>query len=280
MVKALDNFVEQLLRDLESKLQAIEVSDQNVFTRLETAVALCDKALEQLKKFYLKYKFRTTAEEIEFFKLQKPRVEARLKYYVFLFNIEKRKPTSTEAQKQYFEQELEKIDQFVQSSLEFYTYYRTGCTHFDDKYFVRGINSVHMLLEEAYNGYDRNFNTSHDGKVSRILAYDRLSLHLRSELARISRVEAGMPAGVHSKKLIWTESKVAFVELVYALHYSGALNRGATDLSDLSAKLSKLFNIEPGDIYRQFIEIKQRKEPVKFLNDLRRSLLNKIEKNI
>jgi hypothetical protein len=59
-------------------------------------------------------------------------------------------------------------------------------------------------------------------------------------------------------KLIWTGSKVDFVELVYAIYCTGRINNGKISLKKLFHVMCKMFNIEINDYARIFMDIKNR----------------------
>ncbi|HBL80511.1 MAG TPA: transcriptional regulator, partial [Aequorivita sp.] len=77
--------------------------------------------------------------------------------------------------------------------------------------------------------------------------------------------------------LKWTGQKVDLVELVYALQASGLINNGNVGIKDLATALEQLFNVEMGDYYRIFLEIRMRKSnQSKLLDFLKTSLHNRI----
>jgi hypothetical protein len=78
--------------------------------------------------------------------------------------------------------------------------------------------------------------------------------------------------------LEWTESKSALVELIYALHYQGAVESSKAGIKEIAACFESLFRIELGDYYRTFTDIKLRKSGrAKFLESLKDNLLKKLD---
>jgi len=60
--------------------------------------------------------------------------------------------------------------------------------------------------------------------------------------------------------------------------YSGAINNGTADIKEIATAFQKIFNIELGDYYRTYLEIRSRKKSkAKFLEELSYSFSNKIE---
>jgi hypothetical protein len=54
--------------------------------------------------------------------------------------------------------------------------------------------------------------------------------------------------GTH-KLLKWTDSKASFVELIYALNESGAINDGKTDIKTICAEFEKIFSFDISIVY-------------------------------
>ena len=79
--------------------------------------------------------------------------------------------------------------------------------------------------------------------------------------------------------LNWTDSKAAFVEIVYALQVSGSINSGKADIKDICNALEKAFNYEVIDLYRAFNEFNNRKiDRTKYLTHLTERLTQKLDK--
>jgi len=68
--------------------------------------------------------------------------------------------------------------------------------------------------------------------------------------------------------------------LIYALYHSRVINNGNLEIKELANELQKLFNIELGDFYKIYSEIRLRKKSrTKFLDDLSIGLINEIQKD-
>jgi hypothetical protein len=76
----------------------------------------------------------------------------------------------------------------------------------------------------------------------------------------------------------WTGSKVALIELLYALHTEGVFNHGNADLKEVANIFEAAFNVDLGQYHRTFLEIRARKsERAKFLSSLKEKLLVRME---
>ena len=71
----------------------------------------------------------------------------------------------------------------------------------------------------------------------------------------------------------WTESKVSLVEFIYALYAGKCFNNGNTNLKEIAFCCETLFDIEIGDFYRIFLEIRNRKKSrTQFLDKLKEKI--------
>ena len=147
-------------------------------------------------------------------------------------------------------------------------------------YFTRNNSASNLMADEAYFFADKKFSTPQDNRVAQIMAYDLLIVHILNEINNIEKREGMEPVKPYHKTLVWTESKVALIELIYALHTAGCFNRGTLELKELAETVSELFNIELGDFYRTWAEIKLRKEPTKFIDTLKTLLEKKISDDL
>ena len=53
-------------------------------------------------------------------------------------------------------------------------------------------------------------------------------------------------------KMMWTGSKVALTELLFALHTEGAFNNGAADLKDIAEYFEHIFELIPLPLIKYF----------------------------
>ena len=76
----------------------------------------------------------------------------------------------------------------------------------------------------------------------------------------------------------WTGSKASMIELIYALHYQGVFDNGNTDIRLIAKYFENIFNIDLGDFYHAYLELKNRKvNRTKFLDSLRDRLIMKMD---
>lgn len=76
----------------------------------------------------------------------------------------------------------------------------------------------------------------------------------------------------------WTGSKTSLVELIYALYHQSVFDNGNADVKRIMKSFEVAFNIDLGDFYHTFLEIKSRKiNRTKFLDTLRDNLMQKMD---
>ena len=68
------DFFKKILFELDDQLQFITSEFETHQKRAEESYAIISKAYEKLQAFVLKYKFRSEQEEINYFKIQKPKL--------------------------------------------------------------------------------------------------------------------------------------------------------------------------------------------------------------
>jgi hypothetical protein len=255
------NYCNEIIQSLENKINelSIEIDDQ-----IELAEIIIKHTLENLseaKNYIFGKGFMNQQEEIHFFKELKPKILSKLIYYNSIYRIETKKPNGGERIiHKYYNNELDKLKRYFDNNLEFYKYYRTGSTYLDKYYFVRGKHNIKLSLDTFYFEADHRFTTSHDYKVAKIIAHDLIQVYLENELANLYKITAPEKSQHnHNSVLTWTGSKVALIELLYALHTEGVFNNGTSDLKNIAEYFEKVFNIDLGQYRRTFLEIRVRK---------------------
>ncbi|NHM07641.1 tetracycline regulation of excision, RteC [Flavobacterium sp. CYK-4] len=272
--------IPKLLTELNDQLSFIDIEIDNLLIRCESAIDIILKTINNLKSIVSKQSFKTETEEIQFFKEIKPQFTSKLIYYNVIFKIEMKKPNGgSRILKKYYNNELIKLKSFFDNELDFYKYYRSGSSYLDYKYFLRGKFDIKMSLDSYYFETDRNFSTSHDFKVAKILANDLIQLYLENQLIMIDNKDISEKSQRKPNiKMTWTGSKVALTELLYALHSEGTFNNGAVDLKDIAEYFEHIFDVDLGQFRRTFLEIRARKnDRTKFLISLNETLMKRMD---
>lgn len=263
-----------MLEEMERELEDVHILQEGPLSYSEHAIAIVKEKIQRLRNHFMENTFAQKKDEIEFFKLLKPKFTSQLIYYNEVFNIETNKPSiNGKPLRRYYRMELEKIERFFDENIEFYKYCRTSCSHLDKKYFMRKHN-IRLTLDSSCFQSDPDFSTSHDFKTARLLASESIRIYLQQELLKMADPDTEPtlpPRGL--RKMDWTAPKTALTELVYALHAFGVFNNGDTDIREMVTYFEVIFNVSLENYYQIYKEIRARKgEKTKFLDALSEGL--------
>lgn len=263
--------ITQLYDELELEINKIYNENNDVVKLAEKSLILIDDAVRKVKEMISPHHFETIAQEIHFFKKIKPQFISKFIYYSTILDVETHKPSGgSKIIKEYYETEQEKLKNFHTEHSEFYSYYRREATYLDHKIFVRNSYDLKMKLSYGFYNFDTTFTTSHDQIIARFIANQLFDQYLKESIENLC--ENNSSSKILSP-LIWSASKVALTELLYALHLSNCFNAGHTDLSEIFRWAEKSFDISLGNYHKTLGEIRIRKiERSKFLNLLQQNL--------
>lgn len=270
----MDKFYRETLYMLETTINELESDNNCSIQRIETVIHHILECLSEVKECVLKRGFKNTDEEIRFFKYQKPAIVAKLIYYNALYKIETKKPYGAKPIRKYLNKELKKLKRFFDNNLDFYKYYRNNSSYLDGSFFVRGKHDIKLWLDTYYFQSDHTFSTSHDYKVAKIIANDLIQVYIEDQL--YSKFKKNKSTA--QKKLKWTGSKVALIELIYALHYQNVFDNGNNDIREVAQYFESAFGIDLGNFYQTYLELRNRKmNRTKFLDALREELIRRMD---
>ena len=245
------------------KLKEIQTSHIDIIKISQEAIMLCRNELSKLKAHVKLEGFDSLQDEIQFFRNVKPIPASSLIYYLKIYAFESRlSKIATQSKQKFIERAKNKAYQFLENYLDFVNYLEQGQTHLDVSYFTRNQCVQIMMSHTDDYYYDRSFNTSHDMLLAKINGHkqfiDYLEFRTNKRMGQF---------GI--SKLKWTSSKVALTELIYALYHARVVNNGQLDIKDLAVELQKLLNVDLGDFYKIYSDIRLRKHSrTKFLDEL------------
>ena len=271
----------EIILTLENDLSRMKVVSENIPEQLEHAVGQCKVALDRMRKLVVSEGFPDQKLEIYFFKKIKPAVYSKLLYYRAVFEIESnRNEIDKKGQKKYFQQQMDKIKEYMDKHQLKVQYYKCNFKHLDEKYFVRENNEIPMEIRGDQHLLDEDFFTWHDHTFSTIRANEMLMDYIRKEMESLENSGIDTPE-IFKSTLRWTGNKIDFAEILYALHFSDAVNDSNTTIKELAETMGYIFNIDvTKDIYKYYMEIKQRKiEKAKFLDHLKAILKRRIDED-
>lgn len=277
--KKISDYFDGLMLKTKAEIQTIESCEGDILIICQKTLYHLQDVLAELKQFVLSYQFEDNAEEIRFFKEMKPQIVCYLIYYNSLYAIELKCPNGSEdVVKLYYSSELDRLTDYFDSNLNFYQYYRTNATYLDEKYFLRGKHDIHIIIDSNFFDYDPQFSTSCDFSIGKILANELLKIYLTNRIKELNNEGLRKKRDGYCCEMVWTASKRALVELIYALEAYGVFNKGGADIKTIAVNFEKMFNIDLGDFYHIYMEMKGRKiNRTKFLDSLLKALLRKMD---
>ncbi|MBU2912695.1 RteC domain-containing protein [Reichenbachiella agariperforans] len=265
------NHILVLRQQLESGIKEIDQSDKNTVSKCSAKIKLCQDLNNELRKYYCKNSIREQ-DQITFFKEIKPQFVSALYFHIEVFNYLKGRPKgSLKAKKQYINLNLDRVSTFITRHSEFHHYIQLGSTHFDEIYF-KMINFDPLIHGNLEYPVDPIFSSPAEPTLSCLLASDRFIQFLKNEYYTLRNPTLD-PTWETTKSLKWNRSKTDLVELVYAMSASNSING---ELKDIIEVAEKVFNLDLGNFYRTYTDIKYKKDPTSLLNDMKKGLLEKI----
>ncbi len=246
---------------------------------IEEGIKISRDALRELHKRMSSKRF-SQEEEIYFFKCIKPTIHCELIYYATLYRIESKRPkSSVKSQIKFFNSGIDQFQNYFNENQDFYHYCRRNLTHLDKHYFTRKYTNIKLQVDTSILFLDEGFSTTHDAKVATFWAYEALIKYFKNEIVKLKNNTTDIEY-LKEMKLTWSSSKTNLVELIYALHAAAVINKGNIEIKELALLIEKVFNIQLGNYYHTFIEIKARKiNQTKFLDQLKKSLIKRIEES-
>jgi hypothetical protein len=274
----MQNFCGEFFCKIDSEILKTEINHESPICQAKYLSKYLEEKLNELFTWLECYEFKSTEDEIFFFKELKSKLTSKYIYYHKLLEIESNAPTTSRKLKiKYYKDVIINCHQISTKDKDFYKYYRSGFTHNDHLYFTRygTKQSINKHITRIY--IDVRRCSLYDYNVALILANDKLTEYYEERIEELSK-NSKMSTYEFKSKLNWTGSKVDLIELVYALHSSKAINHGTSDIKEIASTLGNLLNIDIEDgLYRAYLDIKARKNTkTKFLNTIAENLNQKM----
>ncbi|MBS2210725.1 RteC domain-containing protein [Carboxylicivirga mesophila] len=273
----------QIAQALETQLAELQYKEQEPLLLMEEAIGLIIFALLEMKEQVLIEGFNCSKSEVNFFKEVKPRVYGQLIYYLKLMKVETlRLALANDGQVHYLSSTIKELEQYYIKHADLYRYYRLNMDYMDEQYFLRTCNSEVKDFDHIHQMLDAQFTTAQDQVWATFIAHEQLIRHLESELTQVKQGRDKRKLDkyqlLEDSSLSWTDSKVALVELIYAMHSARSVNDGRFEIKKMVRLFELIFNIELSDAYRVYINIRNRKiERTRYLDHLKQSLINRMD---
>ncbi|MEE0572487.1 MAG: RteC domain-containing protein [Paraprevotella clara] len=260
-----------ILSEIDLEIDEIDLYGYDIIETSLSMVHRLQTVLSDLRTKIQTYIFPTKEDEILFFKVQKPEILGRLLFFYKIYRIETQCPNgSDEVIKGYISRELDNLTYFFNRNLDFYQYYRSHSTLYDEYYFVRGKSDLRLCTDSAQFDKDPNFSTGYDYKVAKIIANEMLRIYLNKRLVKLetnNQIEDNLQTYL-KYPFRFTGKKVFLIELGYSLVTSGDINNGNVEIKEMMKFLSSVFQVDLGDYYAAYIAMKERKDRTAYLHHL------------
>lgn len=164
---------EKLYADLQTRLR--ETGDHEFcLHKIEQYFDICNRAVLALNEKVKNKGFKNDKQEILFFRSVKPRFVYLQQYYVLLYNHVMFMPDEPGEQLKYLERNLHKLDRYLEEHQWFYSYFQSGESHLDTKYFLRPGPEY--------------LTTPGEVLISDIMAHQELAAYTRREIDKLRSV--------------------------------------------------------------------------------------------
>lgn len=144
---------------------------------------------------------------------------------------------------------------------------------------IKWLNKLEKLIAENEDLFVTSNNRGRMMKCYTIIESKRREIKsIRSDFYNSNQHVRNKNYPLHKQHLSWTISKTALTELIYALYSKSVFNNGNADIKQIAQSFEAFFNIDLGDFYHTYLELKNRKiNRTKFIDSLREGLIQKME---
>jgi hypothetical protein len=159
---------EQLYRSLLKDIDDCSQKYSCLQDQIEHSFVICNRYLAIIRQEAESYVFKTSADEIYFFRQIKPLFTAEVEYYGFYYHAQLFKAGISDPVKieQFWIREATRLEKFIAENRDFYEYYKQSRTDKDAECFIRHTNK----------------DTNYDPLVSTLLALERYHEYVQTEM--------------------------------------------------------------------------------------------------
>ncbi|WNM19494.1 RteC domain-containing protein [Flavobacterium capsici] len=235
------------------------------------AIVLISAEIQSLNSKCQADSFTTTSDEIRFFKKIKPKFVGYLLFYQILYKALVQHPLNC---KKRIKKLSKKTTTFSKKNKKWIMLYSTNTSNHDEMYFLRKNNAYNITTTKKVAANNTLFTTLADHKIAQVLAHQKLAKYCNNKTTISTKT-------ITKTSLCWSGSKVALIELIYAIHTTRICNNGKATLKEMMSHFEQNFNIKLGQYARTYLEIRNRKtiERTQFLDKLKQELVKKMNQN-
>lgn len=252
---------EEIMQEVDRRVSAIHLNGKHIIKDCKAIIVFLKEKMSELKEFVRCAPFNDETEEITFFKRYKPTLVGWLIYFHKILRIESQRPLGEEELEGYYEKKQEELKKFFDRHVAFFQYYRSGGSHMDRHYFLRGQQENTIDVDVCQFDEDPAFSTGYDHLVARIIAMEMLYAFLSFRRTCLKNSSDGDLVELLKVKgsYQWTGTVVELVELIYALCEVKCINNGEVPITELATFFGTLLGVDLRECYGTYADIKHRK---------------------
>lgn len=264
------------MQEVDARMATIDQDGKQIINNCKEMICFLKEKLVEMKVFLLSHSFNDEADEITFFKYQKPTLLGRLLYFHKILRIESQRPVGEEELDIYYQKQQEQLKRFFDRHVSFFQYYRSGITHLDHHYFMRGEQKDVIDVDVCHFDQDSEFSTGYDHLVARVISMEMLYAFLSFRRTCLQYGREGTEIDLLKVKgtYKWTGNLVELVELIYALDSMKCINKGEAPITELATFFGTLLGVDLRECYGTYTDMKRRK------NESRTYFLDKMGKEL
>jgi hypothetical protein len=281
--------IKKLYQEMQEDIGFYQEMGIPATNRLSGALKSIKEIVLRLKTNVLHDGFKDEAQEIDFFKRQKPLFVSEQIYLTEYATIFLGKPSLSDSLLEaYYQEELKRLQMFINRFGFLYQCYKLEAGDLDSVLFLREAGPTGMLLPDMADA-DPAFSTNGDHLWAKFMAYERLQLWLEEELKRLrgggvtgsARADdyppAGAPGGVK-----WTGETINLVEIAYGIWLTGQLNNGQVSITEIVEFLEHAFRVRIGKPHRRWQGIASRKRLgyTRYIDEIKAAIEKRVEEEL
>lgn len=273
----------EIMQEVDARMTSIDLNGKQIINDCKEIFCFLKERLGEMKTYLQAHPFDDSADEISFFKYQKPTLLGRLIYFHEILRIESQRPLSEEELDLYYQRQQEELKRFFDRHVAFFQYYRSGTTYMDKHYFLRSREEYGIDVDVCHFDEDSEFSTGYDHLVARIISMEMLYAFLSFRRTCLQYGREGTEIELLKVKgsYQWTGSVVELVELIYALDSVKCVNNGEVPITELATFLGTLFGVDLRECYGTYTDMKRRKNENRtyFLDKMGKELNKRMERD-
>lgn len=256
-----------MLNQMESGLEQIGFTDLSVSDNNEKARECVTNTLVEIQEYVMQNNFRSVENEIAYFKRIRPGLAAKVSLISFMIQYQSFSILSEGLVKELILTRKEHFERIVCDNKNHFLLLNRNLANNDHIFFTR--NQFQIPANYLGDLVLRN---------PKALTYHSLLLEVIETDRLIEGFLNKTPEKLNNSQIIlkWAGSKRELIELMYSLYYLKVCNN--VTIRDMTTAFERLFDIDLGDVYREFHAIKNRNEPTLFIDRLRDIIHDIIDK--